>query len=268
MSEGRTSQNGDLHAPEDNEPPGRFSRVLPGVRWQSALREFVLIVAGVLVALAAQAWWQSRDDRALERVYLHQLRADLTETERIIAQADTSMAPVSQALNALQYSFGEPHRPPRDSVFALMRTGVGGWDRIRPVLGTAEAMIATGDLSLIRDDDLRNAIVGYVEEQRSEMAAYRYAWEGAREAWIAFAASVDPREMALYRMSEGKRDSVLQNVWRPPFPLDLEAFYGDRDAYGVITHLWNWAGVHAQNRRRLRENAASLREEIEGQLGP
>ena len=44
------------------------------------LGEIVTIVVGILIALAADAWWQGRIDSALERSYLEAFRVDLQET--------------------------------------------------------------------------------------------------------------------------------------------------------------------------------------------
>ena len=42
----------------------------------------IALVLIPLVALAVGAWWQGRQDAAMERVYLRQLTADLRETVR------------------------------------------------------------------------------------------------------------------------------------------------------------------------------------------
>ena len=47
----------------------------PGVRWFGA--EFLVVVTGILVALALNAWWGSRQDAAREQAYVRQLRAEL-----------------------------------------------------------------------------------------------------------------------------------------------------------------------------------------------
>lgn len=67
---------------------GGRRRVFPAPgSWRAAFREFVVIVAGVLAALAAQAWWTSHEDRARERDYLAQLLADTRENERRLETA-------------------------------------------------------------------------------------------------------------------------------------------------------------------------------------
>ncbi len=52
------------------------------INWQQALTEFVVIVIGVLAALAVDQWIDNRNDRATEAEYLVRLRADLNQDIR------------------------------------------------------------------------------------------------------------------------------------------------------------------------------------------
>jgi hypothetical protein len=62
-------------------------------RWFAA--EYLVVVVGILTAMALQAWWQERGNRAREQVYLRQLRADLVETQRLVSGADSTHGPAS-----------------------------------------------------------------------------------------------------------------------------------------------------------------------------
>ena len=50
-------------------------------RWPEFFIEFILIIAGILAALAIDGWVQDRADRNSERAYLELLRDDLIEIE-------------------------------------------------------------------------------------------------------------------------------------------------------------------------------------------
>ena len=150
--------------PESTAPPPP-----PRTRWdwRGAARwfgaEFLVVVTGVLVALAVGAWWQGRQDAATERAYLRQLASDLRETEQAAADADAFLRPVDRAGSLLWLAFYEADPPPRDSLLVWAERSM--WtSTVRPVLGTAEALVATGDLALIRDDSLRTAVTAYLDE--------------------------------------------------------------------------------------------------------
>jgi hypothetical protein len=129
--------------------------------WRVALREFVTVVVGVLVALAAQAWWEGREERERESGYLQQLeeeaRVNETRLVRKLKQDSASLAGATAALAALD---GSSALPLPDSVVAWIgRAGQSSsFDMLQ---GTYRALIGTGDLRLIRNDSLRAIIIGY-----------------------------------------------------------------------------------------------------------
>ena len=51
------------------------------------LREVVLIVAGILIAFALNAWWQGRSAVATETAYLTRLDTDLGTTDAALEKA-------------------------------------------------------------------------------------------------------------------------------------------------------------------------------------
>lgn len=49
-------------------------------KWRSVFRDVAIIVAGVLCALAGQAWWANRQDHAREQDDVRQLLSDTRRT--------------------------------------------------------------------------------------------------------------------------------------------------------------------------------------------
>jgi len=58
-----------------------------GVNWRQAAGEALLIFLGVGVALGAQAWWEHRSDRELERHLIEGVRSDLARDSSDVATA-------------------------------------------------------------------------------------------------------------------------------------------------------------------------------------
>ncbi|HEX2187649.1 MAG TPA: hypothetical protein VHG51_02065 [Longimicrobiaceae bacterium] len=144
------------------EPSGRH------VPWRTVLREFATIVAGVLCALAAQAWWEGRQERGREHDYLRQLLADTRENERrleaAIAEDEATHANLRRLVGALH---GPGALPPGDSLMRWMVRS-GSASDFQPVSGTLGALLTTGDLRLVRNDSLRALLVSYAAGLESE----------------------------------------------------------------------------------------------------
>ena len=248
----------------------------PGWDWQPKLRwfaaEIAVVVVGVLIALALNAWWSARQDGARADAYLRQLASDLAETERVMAASDTLMRPTERAVKRLLQSYGEPE-PPRDSVLHWIDVGLLT-DHRRPVLGTAEALVATGDLALVRDDSLRIAIAAYLDAARAGVTFYETSSERLTEDASDLIRSADLVE-ALARLPASERDSLAATdptglvppaTWSAPFPLDLPAFYADRRAYSAVQLMAIWLSNMSIERAKFRENAAALRTRVDADL--
>ena len=148
--------------------------------WKHALGEFVLIVTGVLVAMAANSWWESRQDHTKEETYLSQLLADTHANEERVDSAfavdSAAMVSTNRWLDIL--SGAEPI-PPRDTT---RRGGIRGADAFtspdfRPLLGTYTALLETGDLQLLESPDLRFRLVAYQSSLESVRETVRHTAE-------------------------------------------------------------------------------------------
>src|SRR4051812_18358471 len=109
------------------------TRIGPTTDWKSALRELAIIICGVLIALAANAWWEARNDRAREEDYLTQLAADLTGT---LASIDTAFAQenaTTTATNSILLSLRAPGPIHPDSLHAWVKV-IGHYSDPRIVL--------------------------------------------------------------------------------------------------------------------------------------
>lgn len=241
-------------------------------RWFGA--EFLVVVTGVLVALAVGAWWQGRQEAAAERVYLGQLAADLRETERAADAADAYLRPVDRAGSRLWLAFYEPAPPPRDSLLALAERAM--WTAtVRPVVGTAEALVATGDLALIRDDSLRTAVTGYLERTRGRLYDHEHFDRVWADAERRMRRHIDPTESALSGYDPAVLEGFLAQMGVPdadlarleaPFPFDPARFLADRDALRDAFEMANAKRNLLTVRQAMREDARALRARVEAEV--
>jgi hypothetical protein len=126
-----------------------------GARLPRLAGEFAVIVVGVLVALVAESWWSERDERRYEA----ELRADMLEEFRtnleIVAADLEENAVVADLLNQVaEMGDGELLTRP-DSAFAFFASGDLSWAGFDPMMGSAQALVQSGNLGAIADRALR-----------------------------------------------------------------------------------------------------------------
>ena len=257
-----------------------FARLADAVRrqdWFTVIVEIAIVVLGVVIGFQVNDWGQRRADRAKEQAYLRQLAADLRETERAIDDAHSSVRPGERAANRLHQSFYTLERPPRDSV----RLWLGRYDflrRVRPVTGTVEALVATGDLALVRDDSLRSAILDYLESSRSLVEDQREILDGL---WRDGARTIRNRIDMPYLLVEFYPDGLFAKLFdepsetayfegprREPFPIDVEAILTDKLLSAALDAVTTGNANFRRVRMHMLEDAKVLREAVEVEIKP
>ncbi len=139
-----------------------------GERYQRVGTELVIIVAGVLIALAAQAVAQDWSERRREQAFLVdlleefrlnevQLQKDLEETNHAIAAAALWRRPSSSSTHASA-----------DSSAALYAASLNP-ARFDPFSGSLRSLIDGGDLGLIRNRQLRAALAGWRDRTQEQV---------------------------------------------------------------------------------------------------
>lgn len=117
--------------------------------------EFVVIVAGVFVALAAESWWSEREDRQYERelredmiaefeANLHILNADIATNEEVPKLIGMFVGISDDALFALT-----------DAELSQQLNPYLNWAGFDPEMGSVQAFVESGNIGAIGDRDLR-----------------------------------------------------------------------------------------------------------------
>ena len=129
--------------------------------WPRALGEFIVIVVGVLAALAVDEWRDEREDRMIEAAYLARLQSDLERDIDTFAAEVSVMQKKAAFLQALIDNSVE--RQFADNPRALMEAKVTSSFRGLPstVRTSFDELLSTGRLALIRDMSIRNAMSEY-----------------------------------------------------------------------------------------------------------
>lgn len=151
-------------------PPQRVTTAFVERRWVSLFAELVLIVTGILIALAIDGSVQDRKDRDSETTYLELLRDDLALIEVELArfvEFEKSMLTTGKAfLDAV--STVSPSSGDRPLHGMLGELSIRRTLRLDSAVYTD--LTSTGNIQLIANQDLRRQIVRYfADTERSEL---------------------------------------------------------------------------------------------------
>ena len=127
---------------------------------RSALSGLVVIVAGVLLALAGDAAWSSRGDRIREQEVLADLLEEFKNNEAILlADIEANRKAIAAAATWAEVMLGHVAAP-ADSVHALLLTTQDD-ARFDPLTGALRSLVDGGELQLIGNTVLRRALAGW-----------------------------------------------------------------------------------------------------------
>jgi hypothetical protein len=269
----------DPGTPETSAPRPRSTIPLAGrVDWRPKLRwfaaEIVVVVAGVLIALALNAWWGARQGAAREQEYLHQLVEDLQETETLYERIERGWTRQGASAGKLLRPYRSSSKPPADSMLQWMGSFVFV-QQSTFVTGTATALVETGDLNLIRSDSLRSAITGYLGRIDMQVEYDVANSERIRDHLTLLRGRVDMIEAALSTYPPGRSDSLARAdpAWPVPeaperafAPLDVEAFYRDREVYTALVNVMQFMYSMRLSGAQTLAATVALREQIEAEL--
>ncbi len=144
------------------------------IAWKRLSVEAAAIVGSILLAFAIDAWWEDRNDVELERRLLTVLLAEFEQNRELLREARTQYEQsYMDALRILKYiregAAGLDQAELEKSFRGLITGGT-----IHLESGAHDGLLGSGELSLIRDEKLRNRLAAwpsYVKEWSEEQEA-------------------------------------------------------------------------------------------------
>lgn len=185
--------------------------------WFAVAIDFVIVVAGVLIAIQISNWNESRKAAELELRYLARLATDMRSTVEKLSESVAHNVNSQSACEPLIRVLNDPSAP-EQSIFDAMSTFVEDcWTTpdFRPVDTAFRDISATGNLDLIRDTQLRDGIIslydGYVDTAKG--IAIDQDWLLPNDARLTYEHEIlrwDSRMSALYPewTVEERRESI------------------------------------------------------------
>ena len=136
----------------------RVNHFVSSFGWRHILGETGMIVFSILIALAANSWWQERDDRRTELEALREMRAALVLD---LDDLDADLASYRRVMNSSQglletFQDGVPYTPALDTAFANLLIF-----RIHLSNSSPYESIRSRGFGLISDDSLRLAVIDF-----------------------------------------------------------------------------------------------------------
>lgn len=231
-----------------------------GVRWFAA--EFFVVVTGVIVALGFSAWSEDRSGLEREALFLGQVVADLAETQGMVEERARQAAVTDSAVARLLHGFRSRDSSLSADSLALVVHNVFTWGPpLRATVGTIDALVSSGDITLVRSDSLRLALVAYrdqvgqrLEGSASDQAEYRRQGDAVHRL-------VD---IAYGRALAAQLEDEMAPERRPVFVADVGAFFNAADVYSSLTILEILRRNESARRASLSEDVEELRRFIEG----
>jgi hypothetical protein len=126
------------------------------IQWKRILVEALAIVASILLAFAIDAWWQDRNDSAIELQYLEAVREDLVRSVELLDSTESLQRTQVDYLHALLET--TPDTPLSDELREWIYEALFSIRSYQPQLSALDELESSGQSELIRSPEVRRAM--------------------------------------------------------------------------------------------------------------
>jgi hypothetical protein len=133
------------------------------------LQEFIVIVIGVFVALAAQSWWSEREDRRIEREIREDIVAEFEANIRILEADLAANEGARPGMAILEGLSNEALMALTDEQMTGILSPPFDWAGFDPAMGTVQALVESGNLAVVSNREMRLGLArwtGLLENNR------------------------------------------------------------------------------------------------------
>ena len=143
-----------------------------------ALRATAIDTVGILVAFGLDAWWDHRNELREEKKHLRALEGDFKRNVADLKMLIRDEQQISaSSLEALKIARGDR---PADKVHIVL-SEVFNSRRFDPVMGAYEALVNSGGLAVLSDDELRAVLAAFAAQVNT-----RYSERFSDELYFSF----------------------------------------------------------------------------------
>ena len=132
-----------------------------GINWRQSVAEFVVIVFGVLAALAVDQWWTEREDRNTEAEYISRIRADLQSDIDGFLWFEEIFEIKANVIRGLR-DYPDSDLLSRDQETLMQELVFSGFIALPDSFSTTfDELVSTGRLALVDSAERRDALSRY-----------------------------------------------------------------------------------------------------------
>ena len=184
--------------------------------WFAVTVEVLVVIVGLLLAFQLDRWWEQRGERVQEAEFVARLAGDVARDAEFLDRAIV-LATMRKGMAELLMNVAEdPSAATRDPVrfIAAVQQAAYTYAPI-PSAHTFEEMRSTGNLGLLQDPEVKNALYSYYSLHRN-IAQYRASDLMTEHRYHELAAGVLDYEHSRF----------IQDTWGVIVPGKLEQFDG------------------------------------------
>jgi hypothetical protein len=131
------------------------------IQWKRISVEAAAIVGSILLAFVIDAWWDGVQERAEERKVLSAIRAEFVMNLEILAQTGEYHRRALTAMQTVVLASRSDSVDAEVSEGAIFVSWVVATPHYNPATGALAAAIGSGQISLIRNIELRHRLAGW-----------------------------------------------------------------------------------------------------------
>lgn len=240
-------------------PLRRMNEHVKSQNWLAVFLDFVVVLSGVFLGIQFSNWNDARQQRAQEALYLERLSQDFDLIiDRLELGLDATRTSVESGQLLLDYieasETGQDEPSREEATAALGRIGTSA----APAgpSATFTEMVSSGDLSIIRDDTLRDALFEY------DLIA-----TGNRESWRVLRRTIVEEQRTIFSYFEAEFDVDPEQISMQVTGFDEVGFLADE---GVPPAIGIISGVSINENQLMQQQhvaARQVRDRIAGAGG-
>jgi hypothetical protein len=188
---------------------------LKEIPWLRLTIEGAAIIASILLAFAIDAWWQGRGEEHREQKILVALLDDFERSKANILEGRIFHTEVQQSNQKLLQAVATGENSLTNEEIRRLVGDLGWWDSQSYFsTGALNSLVFGGELSLIKDDELRQLLADWPSQIERAVSLQRQDYDFYLNVWMPFlrANAYLPQWAAIGTPKPGQSEAILAAI--------------------------------------------------------